>query len=63
MVPDSTDTETVEKFYRDLFNNKVIKTSSIVTINATDSYYSHTAEYHQTFAKLAPTVERTCNGR
>ena len=30
---------------------KVIKTSSFVTINAIDSYYSHTAEYHQTFAK------------
>ena len=35
---------------------KDIKTSSIVTINATESYYSYAAEYHQKIAKCAPTV-------
>ena len=53
MVPNSADNVTVEKFYQDLNQD-----FSIVTINATDSYYSRTAEYHQTFAKRAPTVER-----
>jgi len=54
MVPDSTDNTTVKKFYQDLFNIQDIKASSIVMIDATVSYYSHTAEYHLTFAKHVP---------
>jgi len=57
MVPDSTDNTTVEKFYQDLFNIQGDQDFTI-TINASDNYYSHTAEYHQTFAKRATTVER-----
>jgi len=59
MVPDSTDNTTVKKFYQDLFNIQgYIKTFMNFNDHATVSYYSH-AEYHPTFVKHAPTVERT----
>jgi len=57
MVPDSTDNTTVKKFYQDLFNIQGYQDFINCNNQSTESYYSYTAEYHQTIAKCAPTVE------
>jgi len=58
IMPNSADNTTVEKFYQDLFDIRGYQDFINCNDQCYRQLYSYSAEYHQTFAKCAPTVER-----